>query len=117
MDYATIRNTLAGRPKPAGISNTIWQRIQKVATDARLASINPDLLPTSHTALYDLTRLRTDVIRILVDIGAMRPDLSCGEIRRIRATGRVSVRIDVDTGEAIKVLGTVKSLKGVVADF
>ena len=108
MDYATIRNTLAGRPKPAGISNTIWQRIQKVATDARLASINPDMLPTSHTALYDLTRLRTDVIRILVDIGAMRPDLSCGEIRRIRATGRVSVRIDVDTGEAIKVLGTVK---------
>ena len=117
MDYTTIRNTLAGKPKPPGISDAIWKRIQKVATDTRLASIDPELLPTSHTALYDLTRLRTDVIRILVEIGAMRPGLSCGEIRRIRATGKVSVRIDVDTGEAVEVLGVVKSLKGVVADF
>ena len=117
MDYTTIRNTLAGRPKPAGISNTIWQRIQKVATDTRLASVDPDLLPTSHSALYDLTRLSTNTIRILVKIGAMRPDLSCGEIRRIRATGRVSVRIDVEVEKVEEVLDTVKSLKGVVADF
>ena len=86
---------IAGQPCPAGHNAKVWSRYQQIAKDSRLSAIDPALLPDSYSALYELTKLSGDKIRRMVELCAMRPDLSCREIREIRATGKVWVKVDL----------------------
>lgn len=86
---------IAGQPCPAGHNAKVWSRYQQIARDTRLRQIDQTLLPDSYSALYELTKLSGDRIRRLVELDAIRPDLSCREIREIRTTGKVWIRVDL----------------------
>ncbi|MGA0848162.1 MAG: hypothetical protein ACO3PY_06115 [Pontimonas sp.] len=86
---------IAGQPCPPGHNAKVWSRYQQICKDTRLRLIDPALLPDSYSALYELTKLSGDRIRRMVELDAIRPDLSCREIREIRLTGKVWIKVEL----------------------
>lgn len=86
-----------GKPCPSGASQQSWRRIQQIARDSRLPSVDPALLPDSLSALYELTKLPTAMLTVSVNVGLMSPGLSCREIRAWRAKGKLPVTVTIWT--------------------
>ena len=109
----TYSQSVYGQSCPAGVSSQIWRRIQQIGNDTRLPAIRIDLLPPGHSALYELTKMSSRTLQGMVSAGLMRPSLSCREIRSIRITGMVPVRITVGVGvEDVSVSGLIERVSG-----
>jgi hypothetical protein len=77
--------------------------MRRVAQDAKLSRIDPALLPTSLSALLELSRLPIARIRTLRDLGVLSPGLISRRIRGIGRSGAFTamaeVVVDPETGQ------------------
>ncbi len=111
LDYKVISQTVrANSTCPAHISQQIWRRMKRVASDQRLASINPDLLPTGLSALIELIRFPSDRIDTLVRLGILGPELTASRIKEIGASGPIKVYLEavVDQDGSVTIGGIVR---------
>jgi hypothetical protein len=110
--------SVSGQPCPTGFNPQIWGRIQQIARDTRLPSVDPALLPDSYCAVYELTKMSTPLLDRLVRIGVIRAEASSRELERIRVTGRIRVRIDTEieamAGDPASMVDVVGQLPGVL---
>ena len=88
---------IAGQPCPPGHNKIVWYRYQQIARDTRLRLIGPGLLPDSYCALYELTKMRSELLSALVTHGVLTSKSTTRELRRIRIRGKVPVTVTVWT--------------------
>ena len=86
---------IAGQPCPAGHSPRAWSRYQKIAKDTRLARFHPDDLPDSCCALYELTKMPSDLLYALMAFGSVSRRTPAHELREIRFRGEVPVTLRI----------------------
>ena len=100
--YTSIVSAVnTAKARPTHISEQVWRKMRRVAQDAKLSQVDPNLLPTSLSALIELTRLPLVRIRVLEACGVLAPSLTAKRIRSIGRSGAfvvvAEIRIDPDT--------------------
>lgn len=88
---------IAGLPCPAGHNKQVWYRYQAVARDSRLAQLDSSCLPDSYCALYELTRMPTQLLEAVARSGLLHRKTGTLLLKKIRVSGKVPVRLEVWT--------------------
>ena len=86
---------IAGQPCPPGHNKIVWYRYQQIARDTRLRLIDPALLPDSYCALYELTKMGSELLSGLVEHGVLTSRSTTRELRAIRIRGKVPVAVTI----------------------
>lgn len=104
---------IAGQPCSPGQNKQVWSRYQQIAKDTRLAKANPALLPDSYSALYELTKMPSDLLAALLTYGSVSSGTTTRELRMIRIKGKVPVSVTVwaDPGECGDLVSRIDSIR------
>ncbi len=81
-DYRTVVRIHRGEDRRT-VNPQVRERIRRIATDPKLLSVNQADLPTSLSALLELTRLREERFGVLREHGLITPELTAKRIRHL----------------------------------
>ena len=91
MSYATSVQIAQSGTRPSSMNKQTWLRHKQIAEDSRLSAINPDKLPESFSALYELSKMSTEMIDRLEKTGILGDDTASRVIKRLRLEGKIEI--------------------------
>ena len=98
MTYATSVQIAQSGTRPASMNKQTWLRHKQIAEDTRLSTISPDKLPASFSALYELSKMPTEMINRLEKTGILGDDTASRVLKRLRLEGKIEIwsRFDIE---------------------
>ena len=98
MTYAQSVQIAQSGTQPLGMNKQTWLRHKQIAEDSRLSAISPGKLPKSFSALYELSKMPTELIDRLEKTGILGDDTASRILKRVRLEGKIEIwsRFDIE---------------------